>query len=427
MSEVELLQRRLERERLARKQAEAVLEAKSRELFLANEELRRLNERLEDLVRERTAQLEESLGHLSAILESIADGLLATDNEGRIVRYNLALEQLFGFGEPVHGRPVGDVFGRTVADLFDAADPAALLAGHKIEAEIALPGSRVGKATLRAILRGSDAVRSLGRLLVVRDITREKEIDRMKTDFISNVSHELRTPLTSVLGFARIIRKRLEETVLPALPPDPKVQRAGRQATENVEIIVKEGERLTALINDVLDIAKMEAGKIEWKKAPLRIGEVMERAFVATRALFDNSGLTPVVDVEPDLPVVEADHDRILQVLLNLISNAVKFSDQGAVTGRARLDHEHGEIVVSIEDNGCGIAPEDQAAVFEKFKQVGETLTDKPKGTGLGLPICRQIVEHHGGRIWLESELGKGSRFSFSLPVAVARRPRTRT
>lgn len=426
MSDLELLERRLERERVARKHAEALLETKSRELFLANEELRRLNERLEELVHQRTAQLEESLGQLSATLESMTDGLLATDHEARVVRHNRSLEELFGLDGPVQGRPVADVLGPAVAELFDSADPSELLRGGRVEAELALPGARVGKATLRAILRGGAT--SIGRLLVVRDITREKEIDQMKTDFISNVSHELRTPLTSVLGFAKIIRKRLDETVLPALPTDDaRVQRAARQAAENVEIIVKEGERLTTLINDVLDIAKMEAGKIEWKKAPLEIGKLLERAFAATRSIFEASGLEPVLDVEPDLPTVEADRDRLLQVLLNLISNAVKFSARGAITARARMDHEHGELVVSVEDQGVGIAPKDQASVFEKFKQVGETLTDKPKGTGLGLPICRQIVEHHRGRIWLESELGKGSRFYFSLPLTGARRTRTRT
>ena len=428
MSDLELLERRLERERVARKHAEALLEAKSREVYLVNEELRRLNERLEDLVHQRTAELEESLGHLSATLESMAEGLLVIDDEGRAVRHNHALEQLFVLTGPIQGRPLPEVLGPAVAELFESVDAAALLRGGRVDAELALPGGRTGKATLRAILRGGDPSAPIGRLLVVRDITREKEIDRMKTDFISNVSHELRTPLTSVLGFAKIIRKRLDETVLPALPSEnSRAQRAARQAVENVDIIVKEGERLTTLINDVLDIAKMEAGKIEWKKAPLQIGELIARAFATTRALLDAGGLTAILDIEPDLPEVEADHDRILQVLLNLISNAVKFSGKGAITARARMDHERGELVVSVEDQGAGIAPEDHATVFEKFKQVGDTLTDKPKGTGLGLPICRQIIEHHQGKIWLESALGEGSRFYFSLPLPASRRGRART
>ncbi|MCB9701159.1 MAG: response regulator [Myxococcales bacterium] len=435
MSDLELLQRRLERERSARKQAEALIEAKSRELFFVNEELRRLNENLEELVAERTAQLgersaqlEESLSQISAILESISDGLLATDNDGLVVRTNRALERLFNVDEGALGRPVAPVLGAAFGDLFAAADEGELLRGGRVELELPLPGARIGKVTLRAILSLGPEPAAIGRLLLIRDITREKEIDQMKTDFISNVSHELRTPLTSVLGFAKIIRKRLTESVLPALPAaDQRAQRAARQAADNVSIIVQEGERLTSLINDVLDIAKMEAGKIEWKREPLAIGEVIERAFTATRALFDQSGLEAVLEIEPGLPTVEADRDRLLQVLLNLISNAVKFSERGAVTGRTRLDPERGEIVVSIVDTGVGIAPDEVGAVFDKFRQVGETLTDKPKGTGLGLSICRQIVEHHRGRIWVESTLGEGSTFSFTLPLRDPRRLRTRT
>jgi signal transduction histidine kinase len=118
------------------------------------------------------------------------------------------------------------------------------------------------------------------------------------------------------------------------------------------------------------------------------------------------------------LPEIVGDRDKLIQAVINLISNAVKFTDKGSVTCRAK--QANGEIVVSIMDTGMGIAPEDQPKVFEKFKQVGETLTNKPKGTGLGLTICKEIVEHHGGRIWVESELGKGSTFSFALPVSIA-------
>src|SRR5690606_30109936 len=124
---------------------------------------------------------------------------------------------------------------------------------------------------------------------------------------------------------------------------------------------------------------------------------------------------------EGRLPPITGDRDRLIQVVINLISNAVKFTEQGTIIVRAR--QSNGELVVSVVDTGMGIAPADQPKVFERFKQVGETLTDKPKGTGLGLTICREIVEHHGGRIWVESELGRGSTFSFTLPVAVGRSP----
>ncbi|MBD3561023.1 hybrid sensor histidine kinase/response regulator, partial [Planktothrix sp. FACHB-1355] len=252
--------------------------------------------------------------------------------------------------------------------------------------------------------------------IVIRDITAQKEIDRMKTDFISTVSHELRTPLTSVLGFTKIIKKKLEEGVFPLIQADDrKAQKMLRQVGENINIIVSEGERLTSLINDVLDIAKMEAGKVEWQMQPVSIAEIIERAIAATSSLFLESGLKLHKDVPDGLRQVLGDSDRLLQVLINLISNAVKFTETGSCTIKAR--QQDNQIIVSIIDTGIGIAPFDKQKVFEKFQQVGDTLTDKPKGSGLGLPICKQIVEHHGGTIWVESQLGQGSNFSFSIPI----------
>jgi signal transduction histidine kinase len=240
--------------------------------------------------------------------------------------------------------------------------------------------------------------------------------DAAKSSFLSTVSHELRTPLTSVLGFAKIIRRRLEERIFPLVPEDdPKIQQTKRQVIDNLDVVVSEGQRLTLLIDDVLDLAKIEAGKFTWNMAYLPVAEVIERAAAATSSLFDAKKLKLVKNIEPILPAVYGDRDRLIQVVINLISNAVKFTDAGSITCAAGL--HNGEIVVSVIDSGIGIKPEDQPKVFEKFKQVGDTLTDKPKGTGLGLPICKEIVEHHGGRIWVESEIGKGSKFSFSLPA----------
>jgi CheY-like chemotaxis protein len=238
----------------------------------------------------------------------------------------------------------------------------------------------------------------------------------MKTEFISNVSHELRTPLTSILGFTRIIKKKLEESVFPLIPmEDKKNARNSNQIKDNIDIIVKEGERLTSLINDVLDIAKMEAGKIEWKMSTISMNEIVDRAIASTSSLFNNSSIVMQKEIQSDLPQIIGDRDRLIQVVINLISNAYKFTNHGTVTVRAKFSER--EVVVSIVDSGIGISKEDHHKVFEKFKQVGDTLTDKPKGTGLGLPICKQIVEHHNGVLWVESEIGKGSTFSFSIPV----------
>ena len=244
-----------------------------------------------------------------------------------------------------------------------------------------------------------------------------EKANEAKSAFLSTVSHELRTPLTSVLGFAKIIRKRLEEKIFPIVDKkDPKTEKTIGQISENLHVVISEGERLTHLINDVLDLAKIEAGKMEWNQESVSISEVAERAIAATTSLFDQKALKLIKNIDTDLPAITGDRDKLIQVIINLISNSVKFTDKGSVT--CTVSQKKDEIVVSISDTGIGISPGDFGAVFEQFKQVGgDTLTDKPKGTGLGLPICKEIVEHHGGRIWLESEVGKGSVFSFALPI----------
>jgi signal transduction histidine kinase/CheY-like chemotaxis protein/ligand-binding sensor domain-containing protein len=251
-----------------------------------------------------------------------------------------------------------------------------------------------------------------------------EQADEAKSTFLSTVSHELRTPLTSVLGFAKIIRKRLDETLFPLVPEDDKkIQRAKKQVSDNLNVVVSEGERLTKLINDVLDLAKIQAGKITWNMGPVAVTDVIERSLAATSALFETKKLELVRDLSADLPGVYGDSDRLIQVVINLISNAVKFTEAGTVTCSAAV--QGNEIVVSVKDSGVGIRPEDQPKVFEKFKQVGDTLTDKPQGTGLGLPISKEIVEYHGGRIWVESEIGRGSTFFFTLPVSKSAPART--
>jgi len=237
-----------------------------------------------------------------------------------------------------------------------------------------------------------------------------------KSAFLANVSHELRTPLTSIVGFTNIIQKRLQERILPRVQAeDDKTLRAIKQVEENLQIVISEGQRLTALINNVLDLTKIEAGRMEWHMQPLQVAGVIERAMSATVVLCEHRSLELIKDVEDGLPEINGDHDRLVQVVINLISNAVKFTDRGSVTCRAR--HVDSHILVSIIDTGAGINEADRLRIFEKFMQGGDTLTDKPQGTGLGLPICKEIVEHHGGRIWVESEPGRGSTFSFTLPL----------
>lgn len=386
--------------------------------------LAKTNEELELRIEERTA-------YLAAIIDNLADGLLVVDLHGKIVRVNPALFTLFGFeNTDLSDRNFELVFNRKVVELVEQTRKSPK---EVFVAEIALTDEKTGKAVATAIMKTSSFAddknqqdQCIGSVLLIRDITSDKEVDQMKTDFISTVSHELRTPLTSVLGFAKIIKKKLDETIFPLLSPDDKkVQRNIKQVGDNINIILSEGIRLTDLINDVLDIAKMEAGKIEWRMEPLQITEVVERAIAATSALFQHKDLELIKEIEAGLPEVIGDRDRLIQVVINLISNAVKFTDNGSVTCTVKTHNN--TITISIIDAGVGIASSDLDKVFEKFKQVGDTLTDKPKGTGLGLPICKQIVEHHGGRIWVESELGKGSNFSFTLPISTASQMKIKT
>lgn len=249
---------------------------------------------------------------------------------------------------------------------------------------------------------------------------RLKELDQLKSDFLSTVSHELRTPLTSVLGFARIISKRFHKTFLPNLDQSQKkVKRDIGRMEEEIEIIIHEGERLTRLINDLLDLAKIESGRFEWKMKELSLEEIVQGGIHATSSLFEEKGLDVQVHADDDDFRVWGDQDKLIQVVTNLLSNAIKFTDEGGIT--CELHRTEQEILVKIIDTGIGIAAEDLDKVFEKFKQVGDTMTDRPKGTGLGLPICKEIIEHHGGRVWVESELGQGSAFSFTLPVFQAK------
>jgi len=243
-----------------------------------------------------------------------------------------------------------------------------------------------------------------------------EEANEAKSAFLSTVSHELRTPLTSVLGFAKIIKKRLEEKIFPLIQSkDSKIQRTIQQVEDNLTVVVAEGERLTSLINNVLDLAKIEAGKIEWNMQTVNVPDIIERATAATSSLFDNSKVEFVTNVKDGLPQIVGDQDKLIQVVINLISNAIKFTEKGSVTCRSKL--VNGEILISVSDTGMGISEEDLPKVFEKFKQVGDTLTNKPKGTGLGLTISKEIVEVHGGKIWVESKEGVGSTFFFTLPV----------
>ncbi len=235
---------------------------------------------------------------------------------------------------------------------------------------------------------------------------RLRELDRLKDDFVSTVSHELRTPLTSIRSFSEI------------LLDNPVLEPAQRQ--EFLRIIVAESERLTRLINDMLDLAKIEAGELDWHMERVSASEVAREAATALGQLFREKNVALAVNLSDAIPATLIDRDRLFQVVVNLLSNAVKFSprDTGRIT--LKVETDAGGVRLSVADNGPGIAPADRDAIFERFRQVGDTLTAKPEGSGLGLAISRMIIEHFGGRAWVEGAPGGGSVFHVWLPRAPA-------
>ncbi|HXZ54199.1 MAG TPA: sensor histidine kinase [Burkholderiales bacterium] len=235
---------------------------------------------------------------------------------------------------------------------------------------------------------------------------RLKELDRLKDEFVSTVTHELRTPLTSIRAFTEI------------LLDDPDVEIGQRK--KFLGIITKEAERLTRLINQVLDLAKIESGKAEWAETAVDMKEVISDTLAAMGQLFKERKIKVEVRLPESVSPVTADLDRMIQVMLNLLSNAAKFCDAHDGRIEIALSERENHLRVDVRDNGRGISPKDQEDIFSKFHQVGGVLTDKPRGSGLGLHISRQIVERFGGKMWVESDTGRGACFSFLLPTAAA-------
>ncbi len=229
-------------------------------------------------------------------------------------------------------------------------------------------------------------------------------LDRLKDDFMSSVTHELRTPLTSIRALSELMRD------------DDAMALAQRQ--QFLGIIVAEAERLSRLVSQVLDMAKIEAGHAEWSVADVDLHEVAGQAADSMAEMYRERGVALLRELAGPVPLVKADADRLTQVVLNLLSNALKYAPRENGQVVLRLDRDGGAVRIEVQDNGPGIPLDQQAMVFEKFRQVAGDAHYRPGGTGLGLPISRQIVEHFGGRMWLRSEPGQGACFGFSLPVA---------
>ncbi len=231
-----------------------------------------------------------------------------------------------------------------------------------------------------------------------------KKLDELKSSFLSNVSHELRTPLTSIKSSAKIINKY-------GLKKPASIDKFSG-------IIIEEVDRLTRLINNVLDLSKIEAGEMTFNFKEVNFYDLIYHIYVITSPSVYEKKIKYLISIPQNIPPVIMDKDSIIQVMVNLVSNAVKFTDKGHIKLNILINDKKTKLKISVEDSGTGIIKEDLDNVFDKFKQSGNTLTDKPKGTGLGLPISKEIIQKHGGTIWVESEIKKGSKFIFTLPIS---------
>jgi signal transduction histidine kinase len=236
--------------------------------------------------------------------------------------------------------------------------------------------------------------------------TELEEASRHKSEFLANMSHELRTPLNAIIGFSQVLR-------------DEMVGSVNEKQAEYLEDIISSGNHLLSLINDVLDLSKVEAGQMELEVHPFSLREALERGVVMVRERATEDGVRVAFTADPEVDVVDGDERRIKQVIFNLLSNAVKFTPAGGEVD-VSATRANGEVRISVADTGPGIALEDRERIFEEFQQT-EAGGVQHEGTGLGLALSKRFVELHGGRIWLESEVGRGSTFTFALPMRSVR------
>jgi signal transduction histidine kinase len=280
-----------------------------------------------------------------------------------------------------------------------------LRAGKQAVGEMVLELDAAGGTAIRlyaAPVRGADSA-MLGRIATLMDLGREREVERLKSEFMSTISHELRTPITSVKGALGLIRSGAAGQI-------------GTDMRELLEIASTNIDRLINVINTILDVLTLERGQAGFRFAPTSLGDCVVRAAAVVSGQSRQAGVNVVNNLPGDLPGVRGDARRIEQVMVNLLSNAIKFSRQGQTVFVAAAA-ENGQLKVSVRDSGKGISREAIGRLFQKFEHSEEALTRGYQGAGLGLAICRHIVEGHGGRIWVDSVEGSGSTFWFTLPV----------
>ncbi len=358
-------------------------------------------------------KLENSRSQLTDIVESVGHGILSIDDRGRIILVNGTLEMMFRLDR---SKVLGKDYHEALSSDFVKVIEGAIAAMNSEESELSmmLLDNTVTIGITASAMRISNSGHSNGYVILCRDLSatmelsKMREVDMMKNDFLSLVSHELRTPLTSILAYteALMIEGMITEEY---------------ERKEYLEVIYNEGERLTRLINDVLDLTKMESGKMEYHYITCNLEDIIESSITYSKVSAQNAEVAVSFKNSTPEIAVYCDVDRITQVLLNMLSNAIKFTPKGGKitikTGIKTMDGGNKYVQITVADTGIGIAPEDLNKVFSRFEQI-ESLSHHSRGTGLGMPICKMIIEQgHQGNIGLNSKLGVGTEFFFTLPL----------
>jgi signal transduction histidine kinase len=349
-----------------------------------------------------------------AILEGIADGVLVADADGAVILFNVACERILGLQRAgVVGRPLTEFVG-----LYGGAgglgagtverwgrNPSSYAPGDFVDQQITLDNQKIISVHLAPVIANDEY---LGSVSVIRDITREVEVDRLKSEFVTNVSHELRTPMTSIKGYADLL-------LMGAAGPLHADQ------SRFLDVIKSNADRLSLLVNDLLDISRIESGRVQLTFRPTSISDVMQDVLATLQGRIEDNQkpMELVAEAEPGLPAVWADRERVTQVIMNLADNAFNYSHAGGrISLRAMHNPAAGEVIIEVADTGIGVALEDQPRLFDRFYRGEDALVLASAGTGLGLAIARQLIEMHGGRLWLaHSAPGQGSTFALALPV----------
>lgn len=353
---------------------------------------RQLKNNIDDITAEKN--------RIQAILSSMADGVIALDSWGQVILVNPAVEEIFGI---TLSASKGKNILRIIRNYeLEKLLNQALETGKSMQKQIQIltPEPRIFRVHLTP-MRNNGSDRG-GVVALLRDITERKRLEEMRSEFVANVSHELRTPLTSIRGFA--------ETLLDGALEDPKV---ARQFTE---IINNESERLSRLIEELLNLSKIEDRRYIPKRQPVDVLELVDNVVTILKPRAEEKNLNIKVNLPDRLPLAHGDPDMLTQVLIDLIDNAVSYTLPG---GEININASvlQGEIKVDIQDSGIGIPPESLSRVFERFYRVDKARSREQGGTGLGLSIVKHIIDAHNGSVQVESKVGKGSTFSFIIPL----------